>query len=158
MIRPTRAEETPRLVAMTDATGLFKPMEVEALEEVLNDYHELNHKHGHCCISFEKDGRVIGFAYYAPAAMTDRSWYLYWIVVSKEVQAKGIGTDLLRFVEADIRDVHKGRVFFIETGSLPHYDKTRQFYLKNGYEQHALLQDYYARGDSMVVFRKTFGA
>ena len=55
-----------------------------------------------------------------------------------------------------VRDVTAGggRVLFVETGSLPHYELTRKFYLNNGYEQHALLKDYYAAGDSMVVFRK----
>ena len=48
----------------------------------------------------------------------------------------------------------RARVLFIETGSPPHYELTRRFYLKHGYEQHALLKDFYADGDSMVVFRK----
>jgi ribosomal protein S18 acetylase RimI-like enzyme len=156
MIRPTQPEETPHLLAMTEATGLFKPIEVEALQEVLDDYHDDEDHFGHHCISYEDHGKVLGFAYYAPAAMTDRTWYLYWIVVGKDLQAKGIGTKLLRFLEDDIRDKHKGRVLFIETGSLPYYEKTRRFYVKNGYEQHALLKDYYAEGDSMVVFRKGF--
>jgi ribosomal protein S18 acetylase RimI-like enzyme len=156
MIRPTRPEETSQLLAMTAATGLFKPLEVQALQEVLDDYHATDQQLGHCCVSYEKNEQVLGFAYYAPAGMTDRAWYLYWIVVSKDLQARGIGSELLRFVEDDIRERHKGRVLFIETGSLPHYEKTRRFYLKNGYEQHALLKDYYAAGDSMVVFRKAF--
>ena len=47
-------------------------------------------------------------------------------------------------------------MLFIETSSLPMYEPTRRFYLKHGYEQHALLKDFYAAGDSMVVFRKSF--
>ena len=30
------------------------------------------------------------------------------------------------------------------------------FYRKHGYEQHATLQDFYADGDDMVIFRKAF--
>ena len=37
---------------------------------------------------------------------------------------------------------------------MPHYELTRQFYRKNGYEQHALLKDFYADGNDMVVYRK----
>jgi GNAT superfamily N-acetyltransferase len=74
--------------------------------------------------------------------------------VRKDQQGRGVGGKLLRFVEDDIRAKRRGRVLFIETGSLPHYEMTRQFYCKNGYEQHALLKDFYAAGDSMVVFRK----
>src|SRR5581483_10344838 len=117
------------------------------------DYHATNHAEGHRCVTCEEDGQVLGFAYYAPAAMTDRAWHLWWIVVRKDLQARGIGTRLLRHVEDAIR-AQQGRVLFIETGSLPHYELTRRFYLKNGYEQHALLKDYYAAGESMIVFRK----
>src|SRR5207247_4454148 len=104
-------------------------------------------------VSYERDGRQIGFAYYAPAAMTDRTWYLYWIAVEKTIQVQGIGTALLRAAEEDIRR-HQGRLLLIETSSLPHYEPTRRFYLKHGYDQAAVLGDYYADGDDMVVFRK----
>jgi GNAT superfamily N-acetyltransferase len=154
MIRPTHPDETTLLVDLTEATGLFKPMEVEALTEVFADYFAGNIDFGHRSITSDQNGMVMGFAYYAPASMTDRTWYLYWIAVRKDVQARGIGSELLRYVEKDIREQHKGRVLFIETGSLLHYEKTRQFYVKNHYETHALLKDYYADGDSMVVFRK----
>ena len=85
--------------------------------------------------------------------MTDRTWYLYWIAVSKRLQARGLGGTLLRRAEDDARRAG-GRVLFIETSSLPHYELTRRFYLKNGYEQAAVLRDFYADGDDMVVFRK----
>jgi ribosomal protein S18 acetylase RimI-like enzyme len=153
MIRPTVHDDTPALVALTEATGVFKPIEIEALVEVLNDYHETDHAHGHRCVTYEDKGTIVGYAYYAPAAMTDRTWYLYWIAVSKQTQAKGVGGKLLRHAEEDIRR-HQGRILLIETSSLPHYDLTRRFYLKHGYELHATLRDYYADGDDMVVFRK----
>jgi ribosomal protein S18 acetylase RimI-like enzyme len=124
-----------------------------ALQEVLDDYHASNREEGHHCVTFEQNGHIVGFAYYAPAAMTEHSWYLYWIAVSRQTQAKGIGGKLLRHVEEDIHG-QKGRVLFIETSSLPHYEPTRKFYLKHGYSQDGVLQDYYADGDSMVVFRK----
>jgi ribosomal protein S18 acetylase RimI-like enzyme len=153
MIRPTTPADTPVLLALTAGTGVFKPMEIDALKEVLDDYHASNHAEGHRSITYELHGQVIGFAYYAPAAMTERTWYLYWIAVSKQVQARGTGATLLRHVEHDIQ-AQQGRVLFIETSSLPHYDLTRRFYLKYGYEQAAVLRDYYTDGDDMVVFRK----
>ena len=75
---------------MARETEAFKPIEIQALQEVLDDYHAFNHKHGHVALTFEKDSHILGFAYYAPAAMTDRTWYLYWIAVSRETQAKCI--------------------------------------------------------------------
>ena len=153
MIRPTVPADTPVLLQLAEGTAVFKPHEIEALNEVLSDFHAYNHEYGHRCVTREDRGKVVGFAYYAPAAMTDRTWYLYWIAVSKTTQAKGLGKQLLTYLEDDIR-TQNGRVLFIETSSLPNYELTRKFYLKNGYDQEATLRDYYAEGDSMVVFRK----
>ena len=153
MIRPTTPADTPALLALTEGTGVFKPHEIEALDEVLSDYHAANHAYGHVAVTDERHGEVVGYAYYAPAAMTDRTWYLYWIAVTKETQARGVGTGLLRHAEGDVRR-RGGRVLFIETSSLPHYEPTRRFYLKHGYEVTGVLRDYYADGDDMVVFRK----
>ena len=153
MIRPTTPDDTPALLKLTEGTGVFKPHEIQALDEVLSDYHAGNRDEGHVAVTDERHGRVVGYAYYAPAAMTDRTWYLYWIAVSKDTHAKGVGSQLLRHAEDDIRR-RGGRVLFIETSSLPHYELTRKFYLKHGYEVNGQLRDYYADGDDMVVFRK----
>ena len=155
MIRPTIPADTDALVALTDATGMFKAIEITALREVLDDYHATNKADGHVAITCEKDGLLLGFAYYAPAPMADRTWQLWWIVVRKDTQGQGVGGKLLRHLENDMRANHGGRILFIETGSMPHYEPTRQFYRKHAYEQHALLKDFYADGDSMVIFRKT---
>jgi len=64
-----------------------------------------------------------------------------------------VGSALLRHVEEEIRR-EQGRLLLIETSSLPHYEPTRRFYAKHGYEQAAVIADYYADRDDMVVFRK----
>jgi ribosomal protein S18 acetylase RimI-like enzyme len=153
MIRPARPEDTPVLKQLTAATGVFKPHEVEALQVVLDDYHAGNTGDNHIAIVEEREGRIIGYAYYAPDIMTDRTWDLYWIAVDKTIQARGVGGRLLARCEADVRALH-GRIVFIETSGLPHSDLTRKFYLKHGYTVAAVLRDFYADGDDKVVFRK----
>jgi ribosomal protein S18 acetylase RimI-like enzyme len=153
MIRPTVPQDTPALLELTEATGVFKTMEIQALREVLDDYHAANHAHGHRSAVSEHEGRVSGFAYWAPAAMADRTWYLYWIAVRKDTHGRGVGGTLLAHVEDEIRRAG-GRILLIETSSLPHYELTRRFYLKHGYDREAVLRDYYADGDDMVIFRK----
>jgi ribosomal protein S18 acetylase RimI-like enzyme len=152
MIRPSESRDTPALVTLAQQTGMFKPVEIVALKEVLDDYQAGQHPEARC-ITYEKDGAPIGFAYYAPAAMTDRTWQLWWIAVSKHTQARGIGGWLLRHLEEDIRR-QNGRQLLIETSSLQHYEPTRKFYLKHNYEQAGFQRDYYADGDDMVIFRK----
>ena len=126
MIRPTTPEDTQVLRAIAEGTGVFKPTELDALVEVLDDYHATNRGYGHVAVTLELEGRPVGFAYYAPAAMADRTWYLYWIAVTKQTQARGIGTKLLKYSEEQIAKAN-GRLYLIETSSLPHYQLTRQF-------------------------------
>ena len=153
MIRPTVPDDTPILVPLAEQTGVFKPLEIQALREVLDDYHAHNQAGGHRCVTLEDAGGVLGFAYYAPEAMTDRSWSLWWIAVLPALQGRGLGSELLRYVEEDARAAGT-RVLFIDTSSLLHYEPTRRFYLKHGYTVTAVLSDFYADGDDKVVFRK----
>jgi ribosomal protein S18 acetylase RimI-like enzyme len=153
-IRATVPEDTEALVHLTSATGVFKPHEVETLREVLGDFFAGTAGPGHCCHTLLERDQVVGFEYHAPTPMTIGTWHLYWIAVDSPQQTRGRGARLLKACEEDIR-AHGGRVLFIETSALPHYERTRQFYLKHGYDKEAVLRDYYAPGDDMVVFRKS---
>ena len=43
MIRPTVPDDTPALLEIARGTGVFKPLEIVALHEVLDDYHAREH-------------------------------------------------------------------------------------------------------------------
>lgn len=141
------------ILELTEATGLFKPAEIEALDGILYDYFDHGHHFQNRTFVWDDAGRVLGYVYYANAEMADRTWYLYWIAVAKEAQGRGIGGRLLAHVEADIRKFN-GRLLLVETSDTPHYEPTRRFYLKHGYTLTATIPDYYADGDGMVIFSK----
>jgi GNAT superfamily N-acetyltransferase len=153
MIRPIRPSDTPTLIEMARGTDAFKPIEIEALQEVLDDYHATKAAAGHRAVAIERDGRMLGFAYFAESAMTDRTWSLWWIVVERAMQSQGIGCQLLRYIESVVKSL-SGRQLLIETSSLAKYEPTRQFYLKYGYAQAAVVKDFYADGDDLVYFAK----
>lgn len=153
MIRPIIPDDTPTLVRLTAETEMFKPLEIRALQEVLHDYFEETMAQGHRSFLIEEGNKVLGYVYYAQAPMADNTWYLYWIAVDRAYQGNGIGAKLLEWVEDDVR-MREGRLLFIETSMLNHYEPTRRFYLKRGYEQVARLRDWYADGDDMAIFRK----
>ena len=152
-LRLTIPSDTPALLTLTTGTEVFQPHEVETLEEVLSDYHREGEEYGHLCYTLIDSDIVLGFAYLAPVAMTDRTWELWWIVVDAAKQGQGLGSILLKQAEQIVRQ-NLGRVLFIETSSLPHYIPTQKFYLKHGYKQAATLPDYYAEGDDKVIFHK----
>lgn len=153
MLRPATPADTPALVALAAGTGVFKPHEIEALTEVLDDYHAANRGFGHQAHAWDEGGGPVGFVYFAPAAMTDRTWELWWIAVDRTRQRGGLGRKLLEAVEREVNRVG-GRLLLIETSSLPHYDPTRRFYLKHGYVMAARVPDFYADGDDKVIYSK----
>lgn len=154
MFRPTIPTDTPHLLALTAATGYFKPHEVETLDEVFADYFkEARNEYGHLAFTWEEVGELIGFVYYAPTEMTDRTWELWWIVVDPARQGRGLGRQMLEWVEDDIRR-RNGRILLIETSATPHYEPTRRFYLKNNYTLAAQIADFYADGDDKVIFSR----
>src|SRR5262245_65950488 len=100
MIRPTVPADAPELLAITAGTGNFSKMDVEALDEVLTDYFAENAALGHRCATYEQDGKIIGFTYFGLAPMTDRTWDLWWIVGSKQYEARGVGGEMLHSDDA----------------------------------------------------------
>lgn len=87
--------------------------------------------------------------------MTDRTYDLYWIAVDPEQQRRGIGDELLLYVEAQLR-AENGRMLMIETSSQPKYEPTHRFYLKHRYREVARIPDFYSKGDDRVIYQKVF--
>ena len=59
IIRPTAPADTPALLALADETGVFRPVEIQALREVLDDYHAHNRAAGHRSVTGEQEGQGV---------------------------------------------------------------------------------------------------
>jgi ribosomal protein S18 acetylase RimI-like enzyme len=153
MIRPTTPEDIEALTAIAERTSVFKPHEIVALGEVLDDYFAVNHDEGHRSYTADSDGRVAGFVYFAPVAMTDRTWDLWWIAVDPASQGSGVGKKLILFAEDEMRKAG-GRLLTIDTADTREYEPTRRFYLRVGYLLAATLPDYYRDGEGKCIFSK----
>ena len=156
MIRPITLDDRDALIALADATGLFRPNELEELGEILSSYFSGNMDSDQFWIT-DDDGGPVGVAYYAPAPMTDGTWYLYLIAVRPDRQGQGHGTALLRYVEETL--TARGEcVLLVETSGLASFERTRAFYRKCGYEEEARIRDFYRAGDDKIVYRKVLVA
>ncbi|HEY1188209.1 MAG TPA: GNAT family N-acetyltransferase [Gemmata sp.] len=157
MIRPITQADPPTLAELSAGTGFFHPSEIETLHGVFADYFATNRDDfGHRAVVSEDAGLPVGYVYFAPEEMTDRTWYVWWIAVAADRQGQGIGKKLLAFAEHEVRAAG-GRLLVIETSSTPKYEPTRQFYLKHGYTHAATVPDLYADGDGMAIFTKRVG-
>jgi ribosomal protein S18 acetylase RimI-like enzyme len=154
MLILTNPDDVTPLVELARETGVFYDHEIDTLREVFDDYfHDANDNYGHRCFTARRDGRIAGFVYLAPVEMTDRTWEMWWIAVSKDLQGKGVGGEIMRAIEAELAEAGC-RVLLIETSALPHYEPTCKFYLKHGYREVARIPDYYRDGDDKLIYSK----
>lgn len=152
MIRPIQPEDTPALLSLAEATGLFDADSSEELRKILGDYFNGDIHHNHFWIT-DDDMGLVGVAYYAPERMTQGTWNLYLIAIHPDHQGKGRGTALLRYVEQALRE-HGERLLLVETSGLDSFERTRAFYRKCGYEEEARVRDFYTTNEDKIVYRK----
>ena len=70
------------------------------------------------------------------------------------MRGRGLGKILLQKTEGLIRDLG-GRHLFAETSSRDQYVPTQRFYEKSHYVPEAILMDFYAPGDSKIIYPKS---
>lgn len=133
------------------ATGMFHAPEVDVAVELVDDRLAKGEASDYSFVFADEHGETRGYACYGFNTMTQSSWELYWIAVDPLHQNKHIGRRLLEFVEADIASRGGGQLF-VETSGRAAYAPTRRFYLGRGYAIAAELSDFYAPGDSKVIF------
>ena len=152
-LRPVGRAQRARFEALAAATGVFRPAEaaiaLEVLDEALagdEDYRFVGAYDGGA-------DTLVGFACWGPTPATAGTWDLYWLAVDPAWQGKGVGSQLLREVESRLA-AHRARLLVVETSFRADYAPTRAFYERRGFRRAALLPDYYAPGDDLVIYLK----
>ncbi len=157
MIEQPTPNDVPAIEEIAVGTGAFNTVEVGIVREMLDAFLHPEPRDDHTFVVYRNGNAnaVVGFACYGPAPMTDRIWDLYWICVDRSRQKNGIGRQLLQYVEQQVC-AQGARALYLETSDTEDYRGARAFYVSNGYEVIAHMDDFYALGDGKVVFRKVF--
>ncbi len=122
-------------------------------EEVIDSYLSDPENSGYHTLVAEDGSDIVGYICYGPTPMTNGTWDMYWEAVAREKRGQGIGRELMRAAEKEIRKA-KGRLALIETSSTPAYEKTRRFHFRNGYDEVARIPDFYSPGDDKLILQK----
>ena len=152
-VRSMSGEDRPRIAKILRDTPEFKPSEVAVAEELIDCYLDDPSGSGYHILVAEVDSTVEGYICYGPTPLTEGTWDIYWVAVSREKQGQGIGSALMRSAEKEILKA-EGRLSIIETSSTPAYEKTRNFHLSHGYEIIARIPDFYVPGDDKLILQK----
>ncbi len=158
-----RAEDRTAIKEIVESTGFFHSFEVETALELVDEAVKRGEEQSGYRFLFletaeegsaaEESLRTAAYVCYGEIPCTEMRFDIYWIAVRKELHGKGLGKVLLAAAEKEISALG-GRLVFLETSSRRQYEPTRNFYLSSGYEIAAQVDDYYADGDGMLIFRK----
>ena len=148
-IRTVLQSDLDALKAVIDTNGLFPS---SLLENMMIDFFS-NPSTEDIWLTKEINTIPIAVAYCAPERMTNGTYNLYLIAVHKEYQGKGIGGEIMDYVEK-ILVANGKRLLLVETSGLPEFELTRKFYDKCNYKRQALIRDFYNEGEDKVVFWK----
>jgi ribosomal protein S18 acetylase RimI-like enzyme len=150
-LRPVARAHRARLEQLTRGTGLFREEEVATAVELLDE--SLDGDDDYRFVGAFAEGELLGYACWGPTPGTAGTSDLYWIVVDRERQRAGIGSELLGEVERRLT-ADGGRLVVVETSSRSDYAPTRGFYEARGYRRAATIPAYYAPGDDLVIYTK----
>jgi ribosomal protein S18 acetylase RimI-like enzyme len=155
-LRPPRATDRARVCEIVEATGVFRPDETPIALEVFDGAVAAPGK-DYRAVGAYREGALVGWVAFGHTPCTLATWDLYWIAVDPAAHGQGVGRRLMAASERAIA-AEGGRLIVVETSSRHDYAPTRAFYQRLGYREQAVLLDYYAPGDDLVVFTKYLGS
>jgi ribosomal protein S18 acetylase RimI-like enzyme len=148
-IRKIKEQDLKHLKAVIDSNGLFPS---DLLDDMTSDF-LTNKTTTDIWLTKEVNNIPIAVIYCAPERMTEGTFNLYLIAIDKNQQGKGIGAEMMKYVENLLRE--KGnRILIVETSALPEFELTRKFYDKLSYKREAIIREFYQKGEDKVVFWK----
>ena len=135
------------------SSGFFRPNEVPVAVELVTERLEKGAKSGYEFVFIDVDANTVAYACFGLIPCTVYSYDLYWIATHEDYRGRGFGKRALREVEKAVA-ASGGKSIYVETSSLPKYEPTRAFYLKNNYIEKARFEDFYSDGDDKIVYFK----
>ncbi len=139
---------------ITARAGVFNEEEIDSVGVMWNEYLTLGVEASGYTFIVEREGeQVLGFAIYGPRYLAAGVFDLYFIAVDPNARRNGVGRALLAACESAVCE-QDGRILIAETSGTPLYENTRQFYLRTGYVNEAIIKDFYTPGDDLWIFIK----
>jgi ribosomal protein S18 acetylase RimI-like enzyme len=149
-IQPSDLEAIARIVK---SSGFFSAAEINLACELASEKLCEGDASSYQFLFAEDKNLVWGYTCFGLIPATAGSYDLYWIAVDNHLRARGIGRKLMKRTE-DVIHKSGGKNIYVETSSRHQYHTTHIFYESCGYIQEACLKDFYAEGDSKVIYSK----
>lgn len=132
-----------------DSCGLFPS---EYLDEMISDYFN-NSATQDIWFTYIDNNSPVAIGYCVPEKLTNGTYNLLAIGVSKHYQRKGIAIEMMNHIEQELKS-KGGRILIVETSSDDAQIGARKLYKKIGYTQEAVIRDFWNEGEDKIVFWK----
>jgi len=153
LIRNLNIDDRDKIEKILIDTNNFNNNEIIIAMELIDIYLDIEDQKDYEIFVDADNDVVNGYICIGPRPLTKGTYDLYWIAVNPNVQARGIGSGLIKYIE-DYLKQKSARLILIETSGKPGYEKERKFYLKNKYDLIVEIKDFYDADDSLVVYGK----
>lgn len=155
-IRALKHDDIPVLMDILHATDVFSNAEceiaLELMNTVMNDPAQQDYV---IFVAADANDRAKGYVCLGPTPATQGTYDMYWIAVDPQCYGKGTASVLIKTAESYIR-AEGGSLIIVETSSTVKYERTRAFYLKEGYAELAHIRQYYKPDDDLIIYGKYF--
>jgi GNAT superfamily N-acetyltransferase len=138
---------------IVSSSGFFSEEEINIAAELAEEFLEKGAESEYFFVFAELDGKTVGYSCFGPIPATKFSFDLYWIAVHESERGKGLGKLIMTESEKAIQNLGGNRVY-IETSGREQYLPTQNFYVACNCTKEAVLRDFYAPGDSKLIFVK----
>ncbi|HEY9076502.1 MAG TPA: GNAT family N-acetyltransferase [Anaerolineaceae bacterium] len=151
MIRKSKPNDLPSILAITERTGVFSKQEVATVTELFQGFLTSPRKSGYNFLSYIRKNDLLGYVCWGPTPLSYGTVDLYWICADPSQQGKGVAARLFKAVEKAA--LKRGKwMIVIWTSSKPEYKRARRFYEKMGCTLEAQIKDFYDRGDDLCIY------
>ncbi len=154
MIVKAGIEDGDAIKRIAATADFFSKEEIATVDELWKEYIQKGSEaSGYYFLVCKEDHKVLGFTCYGPHPLTQSTYDLYWIIAHKDARGRGVGRELITQTEKEVAKLG-GTLLIAETSGTDLYAPTRGFYEKLGYRKEAVIKDFYARGDDLVMYTK----
>lgn len=148
-IREVIHSDLDSLKIVLDSCGLFPS---EYLNDMISDYfHNLDTNE--IWFTYVENNSPISIGYCIPEKLTSGTYNLLAIGVSENHQRKGVAVEMMNFIEQKLKTIG-ARVLIVETSSDDAQIGARNLYQKLGYNQEAVIRDFWNEGEDKIVYWK----
>lgn len=148
-IRPVIQADIDGLRTVLDSCELFPS---EYLDEMIADYFN-NADTQDFWFTCIVNNLPVAIGYCVPEKLTKGTYNLLAIGVTEDFQRKGIAKAMMNYIERQLKS-KGGRILIVETSSDDAQIGARNLYQKNGYNQEAVIRDFWNDGEDKIVFWK----